>query len=451
VRAGSPTSVTELTVLLDRQYDYLRGQVGIDYARQLVRFLDVLLSEPRLGALLTDMMIEGASALAEHVHAEQELIPRIAAVRREIEERVGVVPPSVYGLVAGDEGLTSGVAVLDELLSRQPPSSGAALAAAIESQPTPTTRLTRLLQGAVRALANGRAADPGLLTAHREGQGLYLRDIADTLRDLDIEARYLEGSFDLGVHVDPRIALLRVTAFAYHFIPHHDGVPLRTGWSGWQIVAELGDGRLLAASNARMRRLLVEAESETDHRRSELPLLVTRVYEELRLRIGLRRSLVSTLERFKQRCEQYDRAELVGLREPELTLRLAKYLFDMGLSPLVNPEISGLKPDIYDERSHLYVEAKKYASDYRRGLVAGLDQMTSTIRRFPDPEQIWDAFFVVFRLGGPLYQLPRYIGIGGLPVHLIVIDVAPSKEAGSRFRGPVVEISADELESAISR
>jgi hypothetical protein len=57
-----------------------------------------------------------------------------------------------------------------------------------------------------------------------------------------------------------------------------------------------------------------------------------------------------------------------------------------------------------------------------------LDQLRGTTH------DVREAFYVVYRRGGPRYAFPPRVQDGDRVVHVIAIDIAPSDERGSRAR-----------------
>jgi hypothetical protein len=177
------------------------------------------------------------------------------------------------------------------------------------------------------------------------------------------------------------------------------------------------------------------------------------VYEELRLRVGLRRSQAAVVARFKERCEWHDRDRLQAIEsEDELAAELARYLFDSGLSPLTRPRTAGLEPDLLDVGSHFYIEAKTYAKNERARLFKqGVRQVASTVERLRSANiEIWDVLYVVFRRDGPLYDLPEEVPYANWVLRPLLIDVAPAASAGSQQRHPVISIGHDELSAEVA-
>ena len=129
---------------------------------------------------------------------------------------------------------------------------------------------------------------------------------------------------------------------------------------------------------------------------------------------------------------------------------LARWLFDQRLNPLTGPVTGGLKPDILDptSRPNVYVEAKQYHNPKgTRDLIRkGIWQLHDTVTRLRGtPYEVNEAFYVVFRLGGPRYLLPETLPGEGWTTHLVLVDIADTSASGSRQRYPVISISAEDL------
>jgi len=94
----------------------------------------------------------------------------------------------------------------------------------------------------------------------------------------------------------------------------------------------------------------------------------------------------------------------------------------------------------------LYVEAKQYANDSPKSyLLTGIDQMHETIGRLRGSRhQVREAFYVVFRRGGPLVEMPDAVPCLGWTLYPRVIDIAPAATSGSRAQRRI-QITEEEL------
>ena len=161
------------------------------------------------------------------------------------------------------------------------------------------------------------------------------------------------------------------------------------------------------------------------------------------------------MRRFATRCEQYERERLftaVNSRRSEaeklLTFEFARFLFDHGLNPLIDPKISGLKPDVIDVSlgRPIYVEAKQYSSQNpRTRILQGTWQTLDTWGRLRQAYDLDEAFLVVFRLGGPRLELPESVSVHGRRFYLVLVDLGPTEISGSRQRLNPITISAEEI------
>jgi hypothetical protein len=192
---------------------------------------------------------------------------------------------------------------------------------------------------------------------------------------------------------------------------------------------------------------------------------------DLRHRIIQGRSRLGLVRRFATRCVRYERERLQqeveeGKAESQLTIEFARFLFDHGLNPLINPKIAGLIPDIFLE-PHLgkpiYVEAKQYAGGSPKAkLREGFWQVLSTWGDLRNTcAQLDEAFLLVFRRGArkpnketkrsrlqfePLFDLPESLTLAdGRRIYIVQTDLAPASQRGSREKEPPVPVSEGDL------
>lgn len=187
---------------------------------------------------------------------------------------------------------------------------------------------------------------------------------------------------------------------------------------------------------------------------AELYDIVLRAYEGVRAQLGTTRSYRALVDRFRLRAELYEADELraqADAASPEkvLVARLARFLFDQGLNPLTEPLLGRLEPDLLDRTSRwtFYVEAKQYAgSSGRQTIVRGLRQLWDTLSPLQGyPYRVHEAFYVVFRRGGPRYVLPERLESEGVVVYPVLVDIAPGTESGSRQKKQPIRIDEADL------
>lgn len=209
---------------------------------------------------------------------------------------------------------------------------------------------------------------------------------------------------------------------------------------------EFADG-----SSERAARQLTGMEREI---RQDLAIL----HEEIRTRILLGRSRLSLVRRFAGRCERYEAERLRRLStvakrgEAVLTLELARYLYDHGVNPLLDPVVAGLKPDVLDPSdAPVYVEAKKYARNPADVVRKAVWQVWDTWGRLEKTYPLKEGFLVIFRVGGSLLHLPDAIRSSGRSLYLAVVDLVPSERAGSRQRVPTATLVESDLVPSASQ
>lgn len=177
-------------------------------------------------------------------------------------------------------------------------------------------------------------------------------------------------------------------------------------------------------------------------RLDELRIDMERVHNEVRRRLGMERSLLAVVNRYQQRCQWYDAEKLRALAEkgagrPEdrLSETLVTYLFDHGLNPLTEPLLGKLRPDIHHSHSKFsfYVEVKQYIRGCRGYLLQGIQEMWSMLDNIgSSPFDIQEAFYVVYRRGGPSYSFPPFVPHRNRKIYIVMVDIAPTSRRGSR-------------------
>jgi len=182
-----------------------------------------------------------------------------------------------------------------------------------------------------------------------------------------------------------------------------------------------------------------------------------RVLLELRRRLDLTRTRLSTIRRFCTWASWFARDELralaaqnTGRVEDVLTAELARFLFSHGHTPLTRPAVGRLEPDILDPGmlERLYIEAKQYsdAAGARRAAAQGVRQVLDTVTLLAGTSIALDeAFVVVFALAGPRLELPPSLSASGLTIHMVLVDLVAWEEVGSRRKQQPLRIDATQL------
>lgn len=203
-------------------------------------------------------------------------------------------------------------------------------------------------------------------------------------------------------------------------------------------------------NSARMRR--VEGD-EVSSAAVEIAYDIRTVTHELTAKLLTGRSRLALIKRYAAQCEAFDSDELrnlvansKGSVEQQLTLRFAKYLFEQGLNPILNPDIGGLKPDVVAvlPGSMLYVEAKQYGATFKRTTILNAyQQVWGTWATLRQQSTIHEAFLLVFRVAGPRVELPEVLTHDGRKLYSVLVDI--SAERGSAERKQPVTFGDAEL------
>lgn len=189
-----------------------------------------------------------------------------------------------------------------------------------------------------------------------------------------------------------------------------------------------------------------------------------RVYEAVRQEIGTTRLHFQLLDRYRTRChwhnQEYLRKQVlngadkfVRDREDMLTRDLALYLYDHGVTVLYKTKLGKHEVDLFelDAKHPMFIEAKAYKdSSARRDLVSGIGQLHAYLSSFEAHRNITEAFYAIFRLAGPIYELPRIIRTNRFTIYPVLIDLGLSSESGRRQPKPTI-ISEEEVLSIINK
>jgi hypothetical protein len=479
--------VDPLVELLDRQVDFLLRQTdSAAFLIQVEPFLRALRTEPRLAAYLDDVLGEVVHIVDDMEGVDAELTAELVELRREfVELRPEADDSKLQPASESDSpavklqarlSYTGTLAYFDERAVSEPEPFNAdgegGLAKTLLGilRNKESAYLHEAEAAAARENAEGESNPEGVLTENpppaETGQNrlgwdsleAWRRTLGNVQRRYDYAVRLLR----LRTRTSAGLALLKLEA-----VPDELNPPAR-------VLDDEGEDSLRAASDlmrwvssesyslfklAWQQRLDAADHGIIDKRVADLRDAVERMREELRRRIGTTRSRLALVYRFKLRCEWHDRdrmlavaddGRLPGGPEDRLTGEFARYLFDAGLSPLTKPLAGGLQPDLLDPAASFYVEAKQYASSSARAdIVKSVAQVLDTVGRLRGgPYAVDEAFCVVFHREGPYYDLPPVLQTETYRLHLVLVDLAPTTEAGRRQRDKPAQIPADEFFAA---
>jgi hypothetical protein len=165
------------------------------------------------------------------------------------------------------------------------------------------------------------------------------------------------------------------------------------------------------------------------------------------------RTRVSIVNRYKQRAEWFDRealsklADVLYRAEALLTLDFAKYLFDAGLTPLLDASHGHVRPDVlsFSDGPLFYVEAKQFGDgpSPRTMLKKAYGQVWNTWSKLRAIYPCDEAFLLVFRCGGPHVSLPDVIRRDGRRLYSRVVDL--TEKVGSKTGPGAIELTEAEV------
>lgn len=181
---------------------------------------------------------------------------------------------------------------------------------------------------------------------------------------------------------------------------------------------------------------------------------------ELQIYLSSQLSKLEVIHRFKARVAWYDKEayrliaetrrnnEKKRHAEDRLAEQLAKYLFDAGYPVLVKSALENNEFDLLGMDRPILVEAKITETGTPKSyLLRGLSQLYQYLNTLENTSRhVEEAFYVVFRLSGHIFEFPRVLRTGRYTIYPIWIDV--SAESPSKMKNcklvPITE--ADLLE-----
>ncbi|WNG17930.1 hypothetical protein [Cystobacter fuscus] len=455
----------DLVELLERQWNFLLTQEGTAFHRQLRRFVRLVQEEPRLAALINDMRREGDELVSQHLRHDQDLTQRLVALKKEFIKQVPeeddsamAFPASGWSTLAYEASLANFDTIANSSRSRS-------IWVDTATDNTKSQKLLGILTGKFNKLeyTESQSQQPATRTIEQLSR---IDELRHQLLYFQQQHQYAHRNFVDQKLTSPGLLFNGVLRLLRDFNREPAPLPADKQERDAQVLAQvneyLNEGLMtpgkhhLEEALYEDRALSKDEREAVEHSTRALKLHMTRVYKDLRLRIGTRQSLLGLVSRFQHRCQWHDRTRLYNLAkgakrraEEVLTAELALWLFDQGLSPVSKPMMAGLQPDLTDPsfRFNLYVEAKQYNVGAKQYLIDGFHQLWDTVSGLKGtPYEVKEAFYVVFRRGGPRYILPDQPLPGeGWTAHLRLIDIAPTEERGSQGAKKPIVISEGEL------
>ncbi|OPA25189.1 hypothetical protein BHL53_10710 [Bacillus cereus] len=166
------------------------------------------------------------------------------------------------------------------------------------------------------------------------------------------------------------------------------------------------------------------------------------------------------VSKYKTRCMWYDKVRTRSLlldedgnliREKENTLvkEMARYLFDNGYPVLFHIRTENLETDLMDpsQKYPLLIEGKAYSSNSAKSdLIQGIAQLHAYMNTFETTHYyIPEAYFVVFRISGPVYDFPKEILTNRYRIIPVIIDLGDSSVSGSRQQNQPIFIKHEDI------
>lgn len=442
---SAATLGTGIDGLVKRQFKYLLGLTGPERLLFLSRLLHFLETEPGLTGILEDLRHEAGPVLVDFQRADQAIRTELAIQWTKHRSELSRCLAPLMATEEGRDQLTAD-ATLESYGDRLRSVPVAVFPDPDARGPTDVEKLVLVLKK-WHLVAKQQAQETATPLSPE------LTQLKRVLEDLERAARYAARHLSLGSRTLGWPALQRLRAIRDL---SHPTPPLPSEVFNAESVADYVRYR---EANRVARAIHGGADEERDDKSylarcfREVGTDAKTLREELVLRVGRGRSRIALVRRFAARCEAFDAERLRTAcsksskrAEALLTLEFARFLFDAGLSPILDATTSGLRPDVLhiEPASLFYVEAKQYnRKNPRAQIKKAYAQVWSTwgrLRRtYPCPE----AFLVVFRRTGPYAELPPVLRHGGLRLYSVLADI--SEEAGSREKSAPVVITEDEL------
>lgn len=416
----------ELTDWLELLITFLRKQEGPEFLRHLRRTYQSLVSHPQLGPILGTLRLEAYQVESAFEVEHDRAVRAFAALKAQL---VRLDPPSqeLHATPPGPDQESyehwQSFAMFDRIVA------GASHPFNIPEQSTRAHQLARILRLRLEELQYSKADPTGGLTRADENQRPDLNPIAKDFVEVGKRLRHAWNVVEYERAAHPGFALLQLDEFVASMLPGPD-------------------------ADTFMDPLLGQSENLVSKWVIQYRALLERLHQELRIRLGTRRSLFALLERFRGRCQWHERADLLklahskgGKPEDKLVSMMSRWLYDQGLNPLGQASAGGLRPDLFDpsRRPAIYVEAKQYKKSPISLIKKAVGQVDDTAAQFTaEPYAIREAFLAVFRLDGPLL-VPQTLVMqrGTYTLHIVVIDLKPLAKAGSREKESALQLTEE--------
>lgn len=425
--------------LLDRKFRFVNDLPQRDFLLHLGDFIDFVLTEETIEPYARQLLHEFQHHSNEHKKAMDDVKDQLIQLRQNLVTLCPHTDDSKIVMTNSLEYVRS-LAYFDDIVRGDPPASHLRSRDMRDMYDPPED---------IAALVEVLTYKAEKLKQNKDSEELH-RSLYD-LREhfLQIHREYVSYC-----QLSPGYSLDSLR-FATDFIRRNP--PRYPPWSG--LLLDLLDQRVLSHPDQlhppveAQRVTSSPADGEVDNRQltERLRVFLRCAYEGVRAAIGSHLVHYEVLSRYKARCIWYDReriSDLVrenkGNLEDILTRDLALYLFDNGISTLYRLRKDKKEYDLIGNqtKARIFVEVKVYRSskNARRNLTRGIAQLHAYINDLEaDDLPIREIYYAIYRLGGPLYDLPWEIPTNRHTFYPIVVDLGPSSESGSR-QPPLISI-----------
>ncbi len=455
-----PVFQQHLVELLDRRFQLLQEQDEQEYLAHFLRFAALMLRDAELAPYSRQLVAEFEQRLLVTQEKWQQEVCDLVELRRQTTETFPDLDNSNTAFDEGPLGVSYeydvSLAHFDDLVSgvsRESGESFSLIAPSMYDDSTLPLQVLSILKSTLRPKFDAYAKQ----AAEQRARGDTVDKMPEALDRLwsrlgSIEQAHAHDYRDFvnWRRTSPGQALVNVADLAKRLNPEplqyesiHEIWKLRSLKEEWYY-GHLG--RVLYANEPDPKELKAVVNGCRNNARIS--------YEGLRESISRLGAHEQIVNRYKIRCMWYDPSEVhnLGLQsdgEVALTRHLALYLYDQGLPVVSRLRVGIHEPDVAElGQGAILIEVKKYhaqerPSRVREKLIRGLAQLHAYLNAFEAHTEIREAYYVVYRLGGPLVEMPRYVRTPRFNICTVLIDMGEAHESGSRQSRPVVITEAD--------
>lgn len=430
------TDANLLLELLEREFAYFLESKGAHQLLLVPRTLAFLERDARTAALLNELSAEADRSLAAFTAQDRSIRKRLGEYW---SRNVAVVSPHIQKLLEKND-LIHAMGRFDRFQSDVAEDPGQYVFPSSKDDTSAEERTKKRLH-AIRHWILCAMGDESDNAAHRPA----LASLENERGEFELEFDRACATLRRDALTLPGVALQRLRSFSRQLANEPPATTDAATLLHWQLFRQNNELlQALLAGDARFSTLCNHEQVVGDARS---------VFHEVRMRVAIGLSRASLVARYAARAEGFDARELNALcasdsanAERTLTLHMARFLFDQGLNPVIDPTIGQLRPDIVDvgPNALFYAEAKQYADESPRSKIrAAYSQVWSTWSRLEKRHTLHEAFVVVFRRSGPFVHLPPVVSFDGHTLYSFVADL--SSESGSQEKSKTVALTEEDL------